>query len=78
MKVRNLNRDTLVKAYLTKRILLSSASKAIQIAAKRAMEINGYVVVAKNGWVVKKFADGHTEQLIKLEIVKSSSKIVLD
>jgi hypothetical protein len=50
-------------SYLTKRLLISKAKSAAQTAADDAMNLMGYVVTVKNGWVVKEFADGHTEQL---------------
>ncbi len=78
MKVPNSHKATPEKAYLTKRILLSSAARAIREAAKEAMKTMGYVVIAKDGWVVKKYADGRIEQLSKLEVVKRSSKVILD
>jgi hypothetical protein len=55
-------------AYLTKRTLLSKAKSAGKIAAKNAMEIMGYVVTVKDGWVVKEHQDGTIEQLEKLQI----------
>jgi hypothetical protein len=44
--------------YLTKRFLISASKLGIRQAAKEAMDIMGYVVIAHNGWVVKKFQDG--------------------
>jgi len=54
-------------AYLTKRVLVSKARSAGKIAAKNAMEIMGYVVTVKDGWVVKQHQDGRVEQLEKLQ-----------
>ncbi|MCF2502457.1 hypothetical protein L0663_03650 [Dyadobacter sp. CY107] len=54
-------------AYLTKRLLVSKAQQAGKIAAKRAMEIMGYVVTVKDGWVVKLYEDGTVEKLEELQ-----------
>jgi len=51
------------KPYLTKRLLVSAAKRAGRIAAKETMEIMGYNVIAQNGWVVKKYADGTIEKI---------------
>jgi hypothetical protein len=54
-------------AYLTKRMLLSKARSAGKVAAKTAMEIMGYVVTVKDGWVVKHHEDGHIEKIREVE-----------
>ena len=54
-------------AYLTKRTLLSKARSAGKAAAKNAMEIMGYVVTVKDGWIVKEHKDGTIEQVEKLQ-----------
>lgn len=53
-------------AYLTKRTLLSKAKAAGKKSAEMAMEVMGYIVVAEDGWVVRKNADGTTERLEKI------------
>ncbi|WP_257666680.1 hypothetical protein [Parapedobacter tibetensis] len=53
-------------AYLTKRTLLSKAKAAGKKAARSAMEIMGYVLVAEDGWIVRKNADGTTERVEKI------------
>jgi len=53
--------------YLTKRTLVSRAKSAGKAAAKNAMEVMGFVVTVKDGWVVKQYPDGHTEQIHQLE-----------
>ena len=55
-------------AYLTKRVLVRKAKSAGRVAAKNAMELMGYVVTVKDGWVVKEHQDGRVEQIEKLEI----------
>jgi len=55
-------------SYLTKRILLSRARRAGHHAASQAMSLMGYVVTVKDGWLVKQYANGITEQLQKIEV----------
>jgi len=50
-------------SYLTKRLLVSKAKSAGTAAAQDAMDLMGFVVTVKDGWVVKQYADGKTEQL---------------
>lgn len=47
--------------YLTKRITVAKAQAAGRAAASDAMQVMGFVVVAENGKVVKKFPDGRRE-----------------
>ena len=51
------------KAYLTKRLLVSAAKRGIKKAAEETMQVMGYNVIAKGGWVVKVFADGRVEKV---------------
>ncbi|HEY2581159.1 MAG TPA: hypothetical protein VGI43_05115 [Mucilaginibacter sp.] len=53
--------------YLTKRILVNKAKSAGKVAAKNAMEIMGYVVTVKDGWIVKQYQDGKIEQIEQLQ-----------
>ena len=64
------------KPYLSKRMLVLKSTIAVRRAAKESMEIMGYVVVAEDGWVVKKFKDGRIERLSELE--KSNGPHALD
>jgi len=66
------------KPYLTKRILISAANRGFRQAAKEAMELMGYVVIAKDGWVVKKFADGRIEKISPLELENVNYELRLD
>ena len=52
--------------YLTKRILVSAAKRGIREAADETMRIMGYIVIAKDGWVVKKYANGDIEKIVKI------------
>ena len=50
-------------AYLTKRTVVTKAKTAGKKASADAMRTMGFVVTVQKGWVVKKFADGHTERI---------------
>ena len=61
---------------LTKKILIEAASEGFSKAAAKTMKVMGHNVIVKNGWVVKKFADGRIEKISKL---KSTNKpVILD
>ena len=55
--------EKLKPAYFTKRKLISVTTKAIKVAYNDAMALRGYVVIADEGWVVRKYADGRIEKL---------------
>jgi hypothetical protein len=48
-------------SYLTKRITVSRARAAGKVATENAMKVMGYVVVAQNNSIVKKYLDGRVE-----------------
>ena len=64
--------------YLTKRILKSAAKSGIKKAAKKTMQVMGYTVIAKRGWVVKKYANGTVERVSKINPVNRAQRIALD
>jgi hypothetical protein len=64
--------------YLTKRRLVSAAKSGIRKAAAETMEVMGYVIIAENGWLVKKYADGRTEQLSAIERANPNESLTLD
>ncbi len=66
------------KAYLTKRVVVRAAGSAMRKASAKALEAAGYTVVVKDGWVVKKDADGKITRIKKVETTKRPAKIVLD
>jgi hypothetical protein len=66
------------KPYLTKRILISAAQKGFRAASEETMKVMGYNVIAKDGWVVKIFPDGHTEKISPLEPESNEYELVLD
>lgn len=63
-------------AYLTKRILVSRSRKAVREAAIETMKIMGYVVIAEDGWIIKKYKDGRVERIE--EIVRENIPLTLD
>lgn len=58
---------TTEKAYLTKRVVERATRKGMKIAAQRTMDAIGYIVVAREGWLMKVFPDGQTENIRQLE-----------
>ena len=64
--------------YLTKRILISAARQGFKKAAEEAMELMGYIVIAKDGWVVKKYTDGTIEKIAPIEQVNINNAALLD
>ncbi|GAA4743519.1 hypothetical protein [Flavisolibacter ginsenosidimutans] len=64
--------------YLTKRRLVSAAKSGIRKAAAETMEVMGYVIIAEDGWLVKKYADGRTEKISPIERANPNESLVLD
>lgn len=64
--------------YISKRLVLRGSKKAFKQAARQAMEENGFVVIAKDGWVVKEFSDGTVEKIEKIDTTTTDFKVVLD
>jgi hypothetical protein len=63
--------------YLTKRILVRATRSGGALAARRAMELMGYIVVAENGHVVRKYADGSSEQITQIP-PSGTTKVAFD
>lgn len=63
--------------YISKRLVSNKSKAAFQEGAKKAMERNGYVIIAQNGWLVKKYSDGTIERLKELE-EPETLELVLD
>lgn len=61
---------------LTKKILIEAASVGFAKAAAKTMKVMGYNVIAKDGWIVKKFADGRIRRISKLQT--NNNPVVLD
>ena len=66
------------KPYFTKRILIRKSTEAFQEASEKAMELLGYIVVARDGWVVKEYKDGTVEKIEKIEVNNKNQKLILD
>jgi len=64
--------------YLTKRRLASAARAGVRKAAEETMKLMGYTVIAHEGWVVRKYEDGHIEKISRIEIVNSNGSLALD
>jgi len=64
--------------YLTKRRLMSAAQMGIRMAAANTMKVMGYNIVAQEGWVVKKYADGTIEKIKPLANQEENAGISLD
>lgn len=61
---------------LTRKILKEAASVGFSKAAAKTMKVMGYNVIVKNGWVVKKFADGRIQKISKLKT--NNNPVILD
>ncbi len=71
-------KDSSNRPYLTKRRLASAARTGIRKAAADTMEVMGYTVIADNGWVVKKYADGRIEKMSQIGTVNTKENLALD
>lgn len=66
-------------AYLTKDALVRAINKGTRNLAAEALELMGYVVTVRDGWVVKLDAAGNLlEKISKVEGAKRSGKIKFD
>lgn len=66
------------KKYITTRLVKQKATEAFKNGAEVAMETNGFVIVAHEGWIVKKSDSGLIEKIEEIEIKPNSLKLVLD
>ena len=64
--------------YLTKRRLVSAARAGVRKAAAETMEVMGYTIIAHDGWIVKKHANGNIEKISPLEPVNTNGTLALD
>ena len=64
--------------YLTKRRLVSAAKAGFRKAAAETMEVMGYLIIAQDGWVIKKYADGRIERLSPIEQIDVNEPLALD
>jgi hypothetical protein len=77
VKKKTKTKSTRKTAYLTKRILVQAAHAGGKLAAKNALKTMGYSIVAENGWVVKKDAEGKIIETLHA-IPAENGTIVLD
>ena len=67
------------KPYLTKRATARAAKRGFIEAAKETIEVMGFNVIAKNGWVVKVDKDGNIiERISKIEDYHIDNHTLLD
>ena len=66
------------KATLTKRVVVRAGGNAVRKASARAMALEGFVVKAEKGWIVRHYADGRIERLKRISTARHGSRIVLD
>lgn len=77
-KTKNKHTKNPPSVYLTKRKLASAARAGVRKAAEETMQLMGYTIIADNGWVVKKYADGHIEKISPIETVNTNGILALD
>ncbi|MCH6201938.1 hypothetical protein MMU07_20335 [Aquiflexum sp. LQ15W] len=68
----------LEKEYVTTRLVEKRSKKAFKEGAKKAMKSNGYVIIAQDGWVVKKYADGKIEKLEQISQETAGLQVIFD
>ena len=66
------------KEPLTKQVLERAARKSIRRAAKETMEVMGYTIIARDGWVIKLFPDGSFEKISPVEKINLNPKPAYD
>jgi hypothetical protein len=66
------------KEYISKRLVSRGSKRVFKKAASRALSDNGYVIVAKDGWVVKESIDGTIERIRRIDSPGTARKFALD
>jgi len=51
------------KVYLNKQMLSRSSKAAFKYGAEIALESNGYILIEKDGWLIKEYTDGEIEKV---------------
>ena len=64
--------------FISKRLVVRGSEKAFKTAANKAIKVNGYVVVVKDGWVVKEFLNGKVERISKIDSSDINQELLLD
>ncbi len=66
------------KRYITKRLVVKKSNGEFKRAASKAIQDNGYVIVAKDGWIVKEYLDGNIERIRRIDTNDVNQEIILD
>jgi len=64
--------------YLSKRLVTRKSKSAFKVAAKKALAINGYILVERDGWLVKEFSNGDVVQIEQIHNGVSLDDVILD
>jgi hypothetical protein len=64
--------------YISTRLVKRKSSKAFREGAKKAMEINGYVVIAQDGWIVEKHSNGEIVKIKEIDHGTENQELILD
>lgn len=56
-------------------VFLEIVNRAMPDIIAEIMRVVGYIVIAQDGWIVKKHSDGRIEKLKELERVERPAKI---
>jgi hypothetical protein len=65
-------------AYFSTRALERAVLRGTKNEKNEAIDLLGYTVVEKNGWIVKEDADGHIVRISKVKKAKRPLHFVLD
>ncbi|MCT4603595.1 MAG: hypothetical protein N4A59_11940 [Marinifilum sp.] len=68
----------LKKEYISKRLLARGSRRIFKKDANKALKENGYVIVVKDGWVVKESINGDIERIRKINSSGISQNLLLD
>lgn len=66
------------KAYISKRLVARVSRRIFKSAADKALIDNGYVIIAKDGWIVKEYANGDIEKLKEIDSSSITQELALD
>lgn len=64
--------------YISTKLVSRKSKSAFKQRASRAMSANGYVIIAHEGWLVKKFKGGRIEKIEKLNSSEQNQTLILD
>lgn len=74
----SLNMGQSKKKYITKRLVAQASKSVFKKDASKALIDNGYVVIAKDGWIVKEYIDGVIEKIRRIEDSDAEDDLILD